>query len=446
MATNTYIALDKQTVASPVSSITFTGIDQTYTDLDIVANFDGSASSYVTMTFNGVTGTSYSRIRIIGNGASPTSDRTSNAAGIINLTYNNAGTPVLGKYSILNYSNTTTPKPVLCRDTNAADNTALTGGLFRGSTGSSTEAITSITITKGSGNFTTGSTFSLYGIRAEGTSPAPKATGGAIYSDSLYYYHVFASSGVFTPSTSLSCDTMIIAGGGGGGARVGGGGGAGGYRLLSGVSASATPYTITVGAGGAGQVYNVSAGTSGTNSTAIGNSSTGGGYGGNNSVNQNGGSGGSGGGANGNATLTGASGNAGGYSPVEGYAGGNSTFVPTSGGGGGGGGAGGAGTNGVSGVGGNGGPGVAVSSAWLSATGIGYNGFIAGGGGGGTESGYTPGTAGSGGAGTGSSSAIAATSALVNTGSGGGGGGCCSTNQNGGNGGSGIVIVRYLKA
>lgn len=165
-AGSTYTPIATTTLGSAVSSYTFSSIPSTYTDLIFIANFDGSASSYVTLTFNGVTGTSYSRTRLIGDGASGSSDRTANAAGIINLTYSTAGTPATGIYRIFNYSNTTTYKSVLCRDNNSADNVAIDVGLFRGSTGSSTEAITSITLTKVSGNFTVGSTFTLYGIAA----------------------------------------------------------------------------------------------------------------------------------------------------------------------------------------------------------------------------------------------------------------------------------------
>ena len=161
---STYTPIATTTLGSAAATVTFSSISQTYTDLELVANFDGSVSSYTTLTFNGVTGTSYSRTRLIGSGSAASSDRTANTAGVINLTYNTAGTPVTGIYKIFNYANTNTYKTAIVKDAAQPDNVAVTVGLFRGSTGSATDAITSITLTKASGNYTVGSTFTLYGI------------------------------------------------------------------------------------------------------------------------------------------------------------------------------------------------------------------------------------------------------------------------------------------
>jgi hypothetical protein len=151
-----------------------------------------------------------------------------------------------------------------------------------------TAPVTSITFRNNTGatfyNFAVGTTFSIYGIKAEGVTPAPKATGGAIYSDADYYYHVFGATGAFVPSQTLSCQYLVVAGGGGGGGNntSGGGGGAGGYRSamtgqLSGALSSpesavslvsGTNYTVTIGGGGAGsQSAN---GVNGTASSIIG--------------------------------------------------------------------------------------------------------------------------------------------------------------------------------
>ena len=61
----------------------------------------------------------------------------------------------------MNYSNTTTNKTVLSRANNAATGTDAIVNLWR-----STAAITSIYVYVPSGNFATGSTFTLYGILA----------------------------------------------------------------------------------------------------------------------------------------------------------------------------------------------------------------------------------------------------------------------------------------
>lgn len=431
MATNTYVALDQTTISSATPSITFNSIPDTYTDLVVICYFSASSSNVVTpsLRFNGDTTSAYSSTSVYGTGSTTTSVRNATtmmylgdyAAGITT----HAPDPYI--LHINSYRNTSTYKSVLCRYNQINSSNAevgITAGLWRNQ-----NAISSITILSNGGqNYAVGSTFALYGIRAEGISPAPKATGGAIYSDSTYYYHVFGATGTFTPSQSITADILIGAGGGGAGTFYGGGGGAGGLRQLSSQSlSSGVAYTATIGAGGAGAGSSSVKGTSGTASSFAGSgfstiNVSGGGGGGSNS-NTAGVSGGSGGG--GSSTGAAGSGNAGGYSPVEGYAGYTYNSGSTSGGGGS---AAAAATNN------NGANGTTAYSTWSAATGIGQmvNGtfYLAGGG-----SGYNMGLGGWGGGGGHGQGFY---SGLANT-SGGGG-------ADGNSGGSGFVIVRYTKA
>jgi hypothetical protein len=447
MATNTYVALDKATVSgSSTTTVTFT-VPSGYTDLFIVTSARNSTSGGTDyyMRFNSDTASNYSYTQMIGNGSSPASDRASSASQFnIGYVAGTSGTaPTICRINVQNYSNATTNKTILYNwNSEGADaKYVLQGvGLWR----KTPEAITSISIYTTSGNIVAGSTFSLYGIQAEGVSPAAKATGGAIYSDDQYYYHVFGSTGTFTPLSSLTADVLVVAGGGGAGTNGSGGGGAGGLRLLASQSLTTTGYTCTVGAGGAG-IF-LTTGSNGGNSSFASISTTGGGGGGgagNGSANT-GASGGSGGGSH--RTASAGSGNAGSYSPVEGYAGATGASGGGSNGGGGGG-AGAAGTAGTSSNGGAGGSGTSsynsISfSTWLTATGLGVSGGLAGGGGGGGSTGRGVAVNGGGNGGLDNS---AGTNAIANTGGGGGGAGQ-SYGSAGGNGGSGVVVVRYLKA
>jgi hypothetical protein len=441
MATNTHVALDKVTVSGTSTSvITFSSLPQTYTDLFIVANFQLSNSGdYVKLNYNGeTTGTNYSQTYILGNGSSASSGRFSSTSQI-GIGYI-ATTPQFGfqKIDLMNYSNTTTFKTCLTTFANASDRVQADVGLWR-----STSAITSVSLTASGGYFLSGSTFSLYGIAA--TSVGAKATGGVVYADDQYYYHLFTSSGTFTPTQSLSCDYLVVAGGGGGGGALGGGylggggGGAGGYRTSIGGSAlslSATGYTVTVGAGGGGGTGN--RGTQGSDSVFSSITSTGGGYGGSQDATPIGGNGGSGGGGSEYlGTAAGGTGVSG-----QGFAGGSSTAQP--GGGGGAGAVGGNGTNspvvkGIGGIGSN------SAATWATVTGTGVGGYYAGGAGGGGYGG-AGGVGGAGGGANGGENLVNGDSGVVNTGGGGGGsGGSSGANRTGGTGGSGIVIVRYAK-
>jgi len=162
----TYTPLATNTVSgSSTSAVSFTSIPQTYTDLVIVANTSNSVSlESLALTFNGDTGTNYSNTRLYGNGTSAISDRATSAAYIAALLNSNTiGNSII---HIMNYANTTTYKTTISRTGDASNRTSAVVGLWRGSTGSATQAITSITITVTGSNYVSGSTFSLYGIKA----------------------------------------------------------------------------------------------------------------------------------------------------------------------------------------------------------------------------------------------------------------------------------------
>ena len=422
MPTNTYVALDKITVGTATNSITFSSINQSYTDLVIVTDAGASVVSEVDLRVGNSsvdTGSNYSRTVVSGSGSSVTSTRNSNQTywrPNFNSVYDDANGKSNHIFQFMNYSNTNVFKTMLYRGNSAAYGVDASVNLWR-----STAAINIITLyanVAGTKNFLAGSTFSLYGIAA--ASVGAKATGGVISSDSQYYYHTFLSTDTFTPLQSLTTDCLVVAGGGG--AQVGGGG-AGGFRTAS-LSVTATAYTVTVGAGGVGAVFNGSS-TKGGNSTFSTITSTGGGQSGKTDTNpRNGFAGGSGGGGagDGGTSSSGGAGNEGGYSPVEGYAGGgNGGNIASPYPGGGGGGSAAIGSNASASLGGAGGAG---TSSLISGT---TNVYAVGGDGG-----------------IGASSIGNGANGTANRGNGGFGSRQTTTGI-GGNGGSGIVVIRYAK-
>jgi len=163
---NTYVALATNTLGTAASSVTFSSIPGTYTDLVLVSSVLTTVIGGVDihMTFNSDTGSNYSRTYISGNGSSATSNRQSSVAYIrINqVSYpDNNSIATVGITNIQNYANSTTNKTVLTRSSNASDGVDAVVGLWR-----NTAAITTITLTGNGGNFAVGSTFSLYGILA----------------------------------------------------------------------------------------------------------------------------------------------------------------------------------------------------------------------------------------------------------------------------------------
>jgi hypothetical protein len=452
-----YVLIGEQTVGVPVSSVTLSNIPQTgYTDLKVVfstRDTTSGTSNNIIIRLNSVT-TSQSIRTLNGTGSAVASitDTPLYCPGSVGNTAT-ANTFSNCEMYIPNYSSTTQNKSVSIDSVTENNATAaiaqLTAGLY-----ASNSAITSIQFApNGAVNFMAGSTFSIYGIAAFGTTPTavPKATGGDIVAnDGTYWYHAFLSSGIFTPSSNLSCDYVVVAGGGGGGgggagASGGSGGGAGGLLAFTSQSLTAINYPVTVGAGGTGASAGQNNGGQGNDSQF--SSSTlvkGGGFGlfGRSGTGATGITGGSGGGG-GFGTGTGGAGGA--PTSGQGFAGGQGQTYEKAGGGGG------AGEAGNTDALGAGGDGSSVYSSWGLATNTGQNVsstyFYAGGGAGGGSTSITNGGDGGGGN-AGYSASINGAAGTVNTGGGGGGGGDSYYygNTSGGAGGSGIVIVRYTMA
>lgn len=445
------VLLDRVELNDSASSVTFNSIPQTgYTDLVVKLSArtnHSDVADFVKMRFNSST-TSYSLKAAYGISGSAASQSFTDLLASVDGNNATSSTFGNGEYYIPNYAGSTYKSVSIdsVGESNAANGSYawLGAGLW-----SDTTAISTIALLPFNGTaFLAGSTFSLYGIAAYGTTPAiaPKADGGnVIATDGTYWYHAFLSSGTFTPQTNLTADILQIAGGGGA-SGAGGGGGAGGLLYYSAQGLTATSYTCTVGAGGA-------AGGSGVNATNGNNSqfasltaSVGGGFGGGyygGASYSNAGNGGSGGGASYYTGTTNGTGTTGqGYDGAYGYQG-TGGGDPRSGGGGGGAAA--VGGTGSANVGGNGGAGVSTYSSWGLATVTGQNvgGTVYYAGGGGGASNGTPGTGGNGGGGNGAITGGYAGAGLPNTGGGAGSAHDWNISAAVKGGGSGIIIIRY---
>ena len=155
----TYTPIATQTTSGSTGAVTFSSIPNTYTDLVVVINTSLSGLCNSLLQFNGDTGSNYSGTVIVGNGSTATSGRNSNLTFSYLGLYNaSIGNLIL---NIQNYSNTTTYKTLLTRSNNSQYIESYVS-LWR-----STAAINSIYLTQDSGgNFSAGSTFTLYGISA----------------------------------------------------------------------------------------------------------------------------------------------------------------------------------------------------------------------------------------------------------------------------------------
>jgi len=158
----TYEPIATTTLGSATNTTTFSSISGSYTDLILVVGAIATGDLQINCRVNGDTGTNYSTTYLAGNGTSAASSRQSNATFMgtdyyFSLT-TNGGATIL---QFQNYSNSTTYKTMLSRSNAADKGTNATVSLWR-----NTAAITSITLYTTANNFNTGSTFTLYGIKA----------------------------------------------------------------------------------------------------------------------------------------------------------------------------------------------------------------------------------------------------------------------------------------
>jgi len=168
-AGSTYTPIATTTLGSSQTSVTFNSFSG-YTDIVMIVSAR-SDSGYMALRFNGDSAANYSRTGLTGDGTSAGSFRASGASETRLPIFGAATLPTSGSsfflatINFMNYSNSTTYKTILSRDAAAATGTDAQVGFWR-----STSAMTSIVIYPhyniGSGNFLTGSTFTLYGIAA----------------------------------------------------------------------------------------------------------------------------------------------------------------------------------------------------------------------------------------------------------------------------------------
>ena len=161
---STYEKVATTTLSSTQATVDFTSISGSYTDLVLIMQVTtSSGGNYSRIRFNSDTGSNYSATRLSGTGTSATSARSSNQTWMDIDNESFVNTTIANRIlQIQNYANTTTYKTVLGRNNNSSNGTGATVGLWR-----STSAITSISIfLESSGTFNSGSTFTLYGIKA----------------------------------------------------------------------------------------------------------------------------------------------------------------------------------------------------------------------------------------------------------------------------------------
>jgi uncharacterized protein YukE len=157
-----WTALANVTLASPANTVTFSSISGSYRDLRLVFS-GGIGSDNASFTINNDSSSTYLWATLEGNGSAVSSAWNGNSYGSFANNYVTwySSTGILLTMDLIDYSATDKHKTILSRLNNTA---RATNALIN--RWPSTAAITSIRINGNGANFTTGSTFALYGVSA----------------------------------------------------------------------------------------------------------------------------------------------------------------------------------------------------------------------------------------------------------------------------------------
>jgi hypothetical protein len=160
----TYEPIASTTLSSANASTEFTSISGSYTDIVLIVNGGLTTNNQsFFFQFNSDSSSLYSYTYLAGSGSAASASRVTPTTGIAAYNVNGQSDDQIKSQVILqlqNYSNTTTFKTCLVRGGTDLT-TQATVGLYR-----STSAITAVKILATNGTLQTGSTFTLYGIKA----------------------------------------------------------------------------------------------------------------------------------------------------------------------------------------------------------------------------------------------------------------------------------------
>lgn len=161
----TYEPIASQTLGADAGSVEFTSIPGTYTDLILIANASSTHTSATElhMRFSGSSAANYSTTNLIGDGsaASSTRETTGSSYGYMGHLNNSSTNFTTIRAQIMSYSNTSVFTTMLVESGAAGTQVRRQVSLWQ-----LTNAITSILLISGAGNLRSGSTFSLYGVKA----------------------------------------------------------------------------------------------------------------------------------------------------------------------------------------------------------------------------------------------------------------------------------------
>jgi len=159
--TNTYTPIASVTLSASTSEIVFSGLPQTFRDLILVSNGNVTSSLTTRLRFNGDAGSNYNYVSAAGDNGGGTYSVAATNTGIIPLPDFADNGAFQHIYQIMDYSQTNKHKTVLVRAGVSGTSPNMVAGRWANSA-----AVTSLSITASANAYTSGSTFTLFGVIA----------------------------------------------------------------------------------------------------------------------------------------------------------------------------------------------------------------------------------------------------------------------------------------
>lgn len=160
----TYEPIATTTLSSAASSITFSSIPSTYTDLRVVLVGTVTSGAAAWLRFNSDTGANYSETYLEGSGSAALSGMNAPATKLTMVsTFFSTTQPSFVTADIFSYAGSTNKTCLMehNQDFNGSGYVGRKVGLWR-----NTAAITTVTLSTSGNQFATGTTATLYGIKA----------------------------------------------------------------------------------------------------------------------------------------------------------------------------------------------------------------------------------------------------------------------------------------
>jgi hypothetical protein len=168
VSANSYESIATVTSSGSSSTLSFTSIPSTYQHLQIRGIAADGVGNSILVTFNSDTGANYARHRLTGNGTAAAAVGTSgiNNMPIFGQSGIGTATSTFGAFvlDLLDYKDTNKYKTV--RNLSGLDQNGSGGVEFMSGLWQSTSAVSTITLANaGANNYSSGTTFALYGIK-----------------------------------------------------------------------------------------------------------------------------------------------------------------------------------------------------------------------------------------------------------------------------------------